>query len=84
MLWLTRQGTVEAFSRKGSNTSLLAQQLDGHLTLANSLRTTVRVCLSAISYAVEALRELVRFFFVTHLLRGRVALVCHGGSPPDH
>ena len=37
--WLTWQGTVKASTRGGSDASLLAQQLDGHLVLAESLQT---------------------------------------------
>ena len=66
--WLTRQGTVEASTRGGADASLLAQQLDGRLASADSLRTAARVCLAAIPSAEEALRNLGTFAFVaSHL-----------------
>ena len=52
----------------GSDASLLAQKLDGRLTLADSLHTAVRFCLDAIPSAEEALRDLgTSAFIVLHL-----------------
>ena len=66
--WLTRQGTVEASTRGGEDTSLLAQQLDRRLASADSLRTAVQVHLAAIPSAEEALCDLGTFAFVaSHL-----------------
>ena len=66
--WLTRQGTVEASTRGGADASLLAQQLDGRLASADSLRTAARVRLAAIPSAEESLRDLGTFaFFASHL-----------------
>ena len=66
--WLTRQGTVEASTRGGVDASLLAQQLDGRLASADSLRTAAQVCLAAIPSAEEALRDLGTFAFdASHL-----------------
>ena len=48
--WLTRQGTVEASTCGGADASLLAQQLDGRLALADSLRTAATVWLAAILF----------------------------------
>ena len=48
--------------------SLLVQQLYGHLALADSLRTAVRILLSAIPSADEALHGLGTFAFgASHL-----------------
>ena len=67
-LWLTHQGTVEASTRGVADASLLAQQLDGHLALADSLRTAARVHMAAIPSADEALCDLGTFAFVaSHL-----------------
>ena len=67
-LWLNRQGMVEVSICGGADASLLAQQLDGHLVLADSLQTAARVRLAAIPSADEELRELSTFAFVaSHL-----------------
>ena len=42
-------------THREADASLLAQQLDGRLALADSLRTVVRVRLAAIPFAEEAL-----------------------------
>ena len=63
--WLTRQGTVEASTPGGADTSLLTQQLDGRLALADSLWTAAQVRLAAIPSAEEALRDLSTFSFIT-------------------
>ena len=66
--WLTPQGTVETSTRGGTDASLLAQQLDGRLASADSLRTAARVRLAAIPSAEEALRDLGTFAIVaSHL-----------------
>ena len=66
--WLTRQGLVEASTRGGADASLLAQQLDGRLASADSLRMAARICLAVIPSADEALRDLGTFAFVaSHL-----------------
>ena len=66
--WLTRQGLVEASTHGGSDASLLAQQLDGCLALADSLRMAARVRLAVIPSADEALCDLGTFaFFALHL-----------------
>ena len=64
-LWLTHQGTVEAATHGGADASLLAQKMDGCLSLAEYLRMAARVLLDAIPSAEEALRKLVMFAFVT-------------------
>ena len=61
---MTRQGTVEASTREGADALLLAQQLDGRLASADSLRTAARICLSCILSADEALRDVGPFSFV--------------------
>ena len=61
---LTRQGSVEASTRGGSNASLLAQQLDGRLTIGGLLRLSARVRLAVIPSAEEALCDLDTFAFV--------------------
>ena len=63
--WLTRQGSVEASTRGGADASLLAQQLDGPLASAESLRMAARIRLAVILSADEALRDLGTFAFVT-------------------
>ena len=66
--WLTRQGSVEASTRGGADTSLIAQKLNGRLASVNPLRMAVRVRLSVIPSADEALRDLGTFAFVaSHL-----------------
>ena len=68
MPWLTRQGSVEASTRGGSDASLLVQYLDGHLTSADSLRMAARVRLAIILSADKLLRDLGTFAFVaSHL-----------------
>ena len=65
---MTCQGTVEVSTCEGEETSLLEQQLDGWLALADSLRTSARVCLACIPSADEAMRNLGNFAFVaSHL-----------------
>ena len=49
----------------GSDASLFAQQLDGRLSLADSLWIAVRVHLAVILSADEALRDLGTLAFVT-------------------
>ena len=67
--WLTCQGSVEASTRGGADASLLAQQLDGRLALADSLWMAVRICLAVIPSADESLRDLGTFDFVaSHLI----------------
>ena len=67
--WLTWQGAVDISTRGGADNSLLTRKLDGHLALADSLRTAAQVHLASILSADEALRELGTFVFVTsHLL----------------
>ena len=66
--WLTCQGLVDASNRGGTDVSLLMQQLDGHLVLADSLCMAVRVRLAVIPSTDESLRKLVTFAFVpSHL-----------------
>ena len=65
---LTRQGSVEASTCGGADASLLAQQLDGRLASAESLRMAGRVRLAVITSADEALRDLGTFAFVVLLL----------------
>ena len=64
MPWLTRQGSVEASTRGGADASLLAQQLDGRLVSADSLRMAARISLAIIPSADEALCDLGTFAFV--------------------
>ena len=64
MLWMTRQGSVEASTRGGTDASLLAQKLDGRLALADYLQISARVRLAVIPSADEALHELGTFAFV--------------------
>ena len=53
----------------GSDASLLAQQIDGHLVSMESLRTDNRVRLESIPSTDEALRDLGTFSFVElHLI----------------
>ena len=66
--WLTRQGTVKASTRGGTDASLLVQQLDGRLASADSLRTAVRFRLAAMTCAEETICDLGTFAFVaSHL-----------------
>ena len=62
--WLTCQGTVETATRRGAETSLLSQKLDGSLALADSMQTSARVRLDAIPSADKALQDLGQFAFV--------------------
>ena len=65
---MTWQGTVKASFLGGVDAYLLAQQLDGHLALVDSLRTAARVRLAAILSADEALWDLGTFAFAaSHL-----------------
>ena len=66
--WLTCQGSVEASTSGGADASRLAQQLDGPLVLADSLRMATRIRLAVIPSADEALRDLGTFAFVTSYL----------------
>ena len=61
---LTQQGAVEAATHWGDDASLLSHQLNRSLDLANSLWTTVRVCLADILSIDEAVRNLGTFTFV--------------------
>ena len=61
---MTRQGTGGASTREWADASLLLQQLDGRLALADSPRTAVRVRLACILSADEALHDLGTFAFV--------------------
>ena len=66
--WLTRHGSVEVSTHGGADASLLAQQLDGRLALADSLRMATRIRLAVIPSADEALCDLGTFAFVaSHL-----------------
>ena len=65
--WRTRQGWGEASTRGGAYASLLAQQLDGRLALADSLRMAARVGLAVTPSADEALRDLGTFAGGSHL-----------------
>ena len=66
--WLTRQGLVEAYTHGGADASLLAQQLDGRLSLADFLRLAARVRLAVTPSADETHRDLGIFAFVaSHL-----------------
>ena len=62
---MTHHGTVEVYTRGGSDASLLAQHLDGSLALADSLRADVRVRLAAIPSADETLSDLGMFAFIS-------------------
>ena len=62
---MTRQGKAEAATSGWVDASLLAQQLDGSLSLAESLRTATRVRLATFLSAEEALHKLGKFTFVT-------------------
>ena len=64
MLWLTRQGSVEASTCGGADAPFLTYQLDGRLALANSLRISAMVRLAFIPSADETLRDLGNFDFV--------------------
>ena len=59
-----RPGKAELAAHGGADVSLLAQQLDEHFSLADSLRTSTRVRLAAILSMYKALRNLVTFTFV--------------------
>ena len=66
--WLTRQGSVEASTHGGYDASLLLQQLEGRLTLADFLCADARVLLAFIPSADKALRDLGTFAFAaSHL-----------------
>ena len=52
-------------TREGADASLLVQQLDGRLDLADSLQMAARVRLAVIPSAENALRDLGTFAFVT-------------------
>ena len=81
---MIRQGTVAASNRRGLETYLLAQHLNGRLDSADSLQTVAWVHLDVILFAYEALRKLETFAFVALYLfsaRGRhtsavVDLIC--------
>ena len=63
--WLTRQGLVETSTRGGADASLLAQQLDRCLELADSLQMAATARLDVIPSTDKALRDLGTFAFVT-------------------
>ena len=63
--WLTRQGTVEASTGGGAYASLVAQQLDERLALADSIRMSARVRLAAILSADKAICNIGTFTFVS-------------------
>ena len=64
MRWGEVHRMVKEDTNGGSDDSLLYQTLDGILALIESLRTAVRVRLTAIPSVEEALRDLVTFAFV--------------------
>ena len=84
--WLTRQGLVEASTRGCADASLLVQQLDGRLALADSLRMATRIRLAVIPSADEALCNLGTFAFVaSHLFSaGGAPLVSRHRAPTPH
>ena len=55
---------MEESAGGGTNTSLLAQHLDGRLDLVDSLWMSARILLATILSAVKALRNLGTFAFV--------------------
>ena len=61
---MTCQGMVEASIREGADASLLAQQLDGRLALADSPQTAARVHLAYIPSVDKALCNFGTFAFV--------------------
>ena len=66
--WMTWQGTVDASTRRGTDASLLSQQLDGRLVLADSLRTAAQVRMADILSVDEALCDLGTFAFIASYL----------------
>ena len=66
--YLTRQVSVEASTRGGADTSLLAQELDRRLASADSLRMATRVRLAVIPSTDEALCDLGTFVCVASYL----------------
>ena len=62
------QGKVEASTHGGADASLLSQQLDGRLALADSLLMSVRVSLAVILYVEKAFHYLGTFNFVAYPL----------------
>ena len=63
-MWLMHQEIVDTSTRRGADASLLDQQIEGRLELADSLRTSARVRLEATPSAEEAIIYLGRFVFV--------------------
>ena len=61
---MTRQVSVEVSTRGGAEASLLVQQLDGFLSLVDSLHMSAGVRLTAIPSGYEALSNLGTFAFV--------------------
>ena len=68
MPWMTRQGTVEAFTCGGADAYLLEKDMDGRLVSAEFLRKSARVRLACILSADEALHNLVTVSFVASQL----------------
>ena len=62
--WLTLKVSVLESTRGDTDASALVQQLDGRLASVDSLSMAVRVRLSAIPSADEAIRDLFTFTFV--------------------
>ena len=62
--WLTHKLLVDASIHGGADASLLAQQFDGHLTLADSLQMAVRFRLYVIPSTDEELSNLGTLAFV--------------------
>ena len=61
---MTHQGTVEASTRGGAGSPLLAQQIDVRLASSESLRTAMRVYLDCTPSTDKALRDSGTFTFV--------------------
>ena len=71
---MIRQIKVEVLSRRGLDTYLLEQHLNGRLASADSLHKVAWVRLDVILFAYDALRKLGTFAFVALYLfsdRGR-------------
>ena len=74
LLWYVRykSNTVNSSTRGGADASLIVQQLDVRLDLADSVRMAARVRLAVIPSADKALRNLGMFaFFASHFFSAR-------------
>ena len=83
---MKHQGMVEASDRRGTDASLLAQQLDGRLASVDYLRVNAWVCLAFILFTDAVLRDLGTFVFMELYLFSVWGETCSSsrGAPLSH